>query len=61
MGSKNLVKPAQGTHPPKSGNFGGSSVIKYLFLLSMTHTLATKPTICMTIITAEQQVYEEEL
>ena len=33
MGSKNLVKAAQGTHPPKSGNFGGSSVIKYSFLL----------------------------
>jgi hypothetical protein len=50
MRSKNFVKAAQGTHPPKSGNFGGSSVIKYSFLpLKLPHiftklqVLVTKP------------------
>ena len=32
MGSKNFIKIAQGTHPPKSGDFSGNSVIKYSFL-----------------------------
>lgn len=54
MGSKNFVKAARGTHPTKSGNFSGSSVIKYSFLLlkfllKLPHifvkfqVLATKP------------------
>jgi len=54
MGSKNFVKAMQATHPPKSGNFSGSSVIKYSFLLlkfflKLPHifvklqVLATKP------------------
>jgi hypothetical protein len=32
MRPKNFIKAAQGTHPPKSGNFSGNSLIKYLFL-----------------------------
>ena len=31
MGSKNFMKVAQGTHPPKSGNFGRNSVIKFIY------------------------------
>jgi hypothetical protein len=28
MGLKNFIKAAQGTHPLKSGDFSGSSIIK---------------------------------